>query len=129
MSDEKIVNVLHYRQLTVWQKAVDLADQIFETCATFPKQELYGLSSQIKRSVVSIPSNIAEGAARQGTGEFLHFISIAKGSLAELETQLIIANRRQFVDSEQLNVFLSLTDEISRMLSGLSRSLKQRRAA
>ncbi|MGB1540555.1 MAG: four helix bundle protein [Rickettsiales bacterium] len=121
--------IQHYRQLAVWQKSMDFADAVYDACSSFPKEELYGLTSQLKRSAISVPSNIAEGAARQGTGEFLQFLSIAKGSLAELETQVILAQRRQFLSKEDMENLLEQADEISRMLSGLQRSLKTKRAA
>src|SRR5207248_1051170 len=80
-----------YRDLIVWQKGIALCVQVYKACEAFPRNELYGLADQMKRAAVSIPSNIAEGQARQHTKEFLHFISVANGSLAELDTQRIIA--------------------------------------
>jgi four helix bundle protein len=90
-----------------------------------PRSELYGLVSQIRRAALSIPSNIAEGHGRSHTREYLHHLSFAKGSLMELETQLIAANRLQFIDESATSGLLSATSEIGRMLSGLSRRLKQ----
>ena len=124
MSDEKN-RVRHYRDLIVWQKSFDLANHIYEATHHFPKDERYGLSSQIRRAAVSIPSNIAEGSSREGTKEFLHFISITKGSLAEIETQLMLAEKRSYLSTESLNQLLKQTDEISRMLTALKRKLQE----
>ena len=82
-----------YRDLLVWQKGVELCLTVYQTCSSFPKSELYGSSDQMRRAALSIPSNIAEGQARQHVAEFLHYLSIANGSLAELDTQRIIAER------------------------------------
>lgn len=103
---------------------MDLAEQIYHLTRYFPKQELYGLASQIQRAAVSIPSNIAEGHSRDSTKEFLHFLSIALGSLAELETQLILAGRLSYLEKKDLEIILSKTDEIQKMLRGIQRSLK-----
>ncbi len=81
----------NYRDLIAWQKAMDLIEQVYRATASFPKEEVYGLTSQARRSAVSIPSNIAEGQGRRTTGEFLHQLSVAHGSLRELETQILIA--------------------------------------
>ena len=113
-----------YRDLKVWQLGMDLAEQVYHLTREFPKQEVYGLVSQIQRAVVSIPSNIAEGHARGSTKEFLHHLAIALGSLAELETQLILAKRLTYIEKNDLELVLSKTDEIQRMLRGLQRSLK-----
>lgn len=124
VSEEKRV-ARYYRDLLVWQKAFDFASDIYDATSTFPKDEIYGLTSQIRRASVSIASNIAEGAARNSTKEFLHFISITKGSLAEIETQLLLSERRNYLASESLNDLLKQTDEISRMLTGLRRKLQE----
>jgi four helix bundle protein len=86
-----------YRDLLVWQKSVALCVQVYKVCETFPKSELYGLAGQMKRAAVSIPSNIAEGQGRQHTGEFIQFLAVANGSLAELDTQRIIAESLHIV--------------------------------
>lgn len=89
-----------YRDLLVWQKSIALCVEVYKSCEVFPKSELYGLSDQMKRAVVSVSSNIAEGQGRQHAKEFLHFISVANGSLAELDTQRIIAERLNFINPE-----------------------------
>ena len=113
-----------FKDLLVWQKAIDLTARIYALTANFPKAEVFGLSSQLQRAAVSIASNIAEGHARGSTKEYLRFISIASGSLAEVETQLIIANKLQFINQETLGELLEKTGEIGRMLRGLQKSLK-----
>ncbi|NOT67461.1 MAG: four helix bundle protein [Methylophilaceae bacterium] len=113
-----------YRDLLVWQKSIDLTVIVYALTMTFPKTEIFGLSSQLQRASVSIPSNIAEGHARDSTKEYLRFISIAVGSLAEVETQLIIASKLQFINKETLGEQLEKTGEIGRMLRGLQKSLK-----
>src|SRR5690606_10442061 len=85
--------VSSYRDLQVWRRALDLAEAIYEATAHWPREERFGLVSQIRRAAVSVPSNIAEGAARRSTGEFLQFIGMARGSLAETDTQLLLAQR------------------------------------
>lgn len=88
--------------LLVWQEAIQLVKMVYEVTAGFPRDELYGLTSQMRRAAVSVPSNIAEGAARFGTKEFLQFLAIARGSLSEIETQIIIANRLGFIGNRKI---------------------------
>ena len=114
-----------YRDLKVWQMAMDLAQLVYSATATFPTSEVFGLASQLQRAAVSVPSNIAEGHARESTKDFLRFISIAQGSLAELETQLLLARRLEYLDESKLLSLTAQTNEIGRMLRGLQRSLKQ----
>ena len=109
-----IVN--HYKELIVWQKAMDLVCLVYEVTKSFPKDELYGLTQQIRRAVVSVPSNIAEGQARKSTAEFRNFLSIARGSMAEVETQLLIALRLNYLQQPQLQRIMAVHDEISKML-------------
>ena len=117
-----------YKDLLVWQQSVDLTVNIYTLTSSFPKSELFGLASQIQRAAVSVPSNIAEGHARDSTKEYLRFISIALGSLAEVETQLVIANKLQFLNNEKTGELLDKTGEIGRMLRGLQKSLKAKLA-
>lgn len=113
-----------YRKLKVWEKAMDLADQVYNITEPYPKSEIYGLASQMRRSAVSIPSNIAEGNGRSGDQEFYRFISIAKGSLAELETQIMLSFRRKFINKEDFEKLMSLSDEVGRMLYSLQKTIK-----
>lgn len=112
-----------YKELIVWQKSIDLVEQIFKITAKFPKSELYGLTSQMRRAVVAIPSNIAEGAGRQHTKEFIQFLAIAEGSATELETQLIIALRVNFLDNNDYEQISALLLEIFKMLRVLMKKL------
>ena len=120
--------VKSYRDLIVWQKSLDSVDLIYDVTESFPSKEVYGLTNQLRRAGVSIPSNIAEGHARQSTPEFIRFLSIARGSLAEVETQLIIANRRHYLQSDKLDNMMLLSDEISRMLVSLMNKLREKGA-
>lgn len=108
---------------------MDWAQEIYEATSRWPQEERFGLTSQVRRASVSVVSNIAEGAERRGTGEFLQFIGIAQGSLAEAETQLILAQRLAYVTGESAHRLLRDADHISRMLASLASSLKRRRAA
>jgi four helix bundle protein len=110
-----------FRDLLVWQKAMTLVTQVYGVTESFPREELYGLTSQIRRAAVSVPSNIAEGQARPTRGEFRQFLGHAKGSLAELETQLLIAENLGFF--REPNNLSSQVAEVGRMLSGLMTSL------
>lgn len=115
-----------YRELHVWQKSIDLVDVVFELTATFPTSERYRLTDQILRAAVSIPANIAEGSGRGGTREYIHFINIAKGSLAELETHLIIARRRKYIMEEAFNATMEMLDSIDKMLFRLKQALQRK---
>ena len=116
--------VQHYRELKVWQVAMNLAEQCYLATKNFPKEELFGLTSQIRRAAASIPANIAEGQGRQHTKEFLNHLSIARGSLLELETHLLLSQRVGLLNQTTLDSLLKMSDEISRMLSGLRRALE-----
>lgn len=108
-----------YKDLFVWQKSIQLVTDIYKLTKVFPKDEYYGLVSQMQRAAVSIPSNIAEGNERNSNKEFAHFLYIAKGSLAELETQIIIAEKLDYVTGNQITNILSNCQEIGRMINGL----------
>ena len=114
----------NHRELRVWQFAMAFVEKIYALTATFPKEELYGLSSQMRRSAVSIPSNIAEGAARGTTKELLHFLRIADGSLSELDTQIELARRLCYVSTT--DELAELTSQLSRSLAALKTSLSKR---
>lgn len=115
-----------YRDLEVWQKAMDLVVICYQMTVKFPKNEIYGLSSQLQRAAVSIPANIAEGRQRQHSKEFLQHLSIAYGSLAEVETHIQIAGRLNYIDEDQTNRLIDITAEIGRMLNGLRKSIEKR---
>ncbi len=108
-----------HKDLDVWKQSMLLAEDVYALTKEFPSEERFGLSSQIKRAVVSIPSNIAEGAGRKGDKEFIQFLYIALGSLSELETQLILSDRLQFVNS--IEIYLNQIEKIKKMLFGLIR--------
>ena len=114
----------HYAQLLVWQKALDLVVYCYEITQSFPREERYGLTNQIRRAGVSVPANIAEGHSRFHTKEFLNHLSIARGSLAELETELMISQRVGYLSEQQLQKVLVMTDEIGRMTAGLRHALE-----
>jgi four helix bundle protein len=115
--------VKSYRDLEVWRLGLDLVETIYRCTAEFPKSETYGLSAQMRRAAVSIPSNIAEGQARSSSKEFLHFLSIALGSLAELETQIELANRLGYMEAEAA---LAQTDLLGKKLHCLRTSIRNR---
>jgi four helix bundle protein len=116
-----------YRDLEVWQRSMEVARQVYDATCNFPNEEKFGLTSQMRRAAVSVPSNIAEGHARSGTGEFLQFLSISLGSVAELETQILLSVSLKYLDQEKANVLLEQLGTIGRMLRGLQRTLNQRR--
>jgi four helix bundle protein len=113
-----------YRDLTAWQKAMDLVEQVYLGSRNWPKEEAYGLTSQVRRAAISVPSNIAEGQGRDSTKEFLHHLSMARGSILELETQILVAERLGYVDTPLSQDLLRRSAEVSRLVSGLMRSMK-----
>ena len=115
-----------YKDLIVWQKSILLVKQIYKLTSVFPGDEKFGLISQLRRASVSIPSNIAEGQARRTTGDFIHFVSNAEGSVAEVETQLIIAVELSFCSQAQADTCLTLVIEIRKMLNALRRTLQEK---
>ena len=117
---------MKYSDLMVWQKAMDLVQMVYDESSKFPKEERFGLANQLRRAAVSVPSNIAEGHGRKTTRAYLNHLSIAFGSLMEIETQLRIADRLSYLADGRLPVLLDRTDEIGKMLSGLMRSLSDR---
>jgi len=126
-SERRIMSteVRSYKDLIIWQKAIDLVVEIYQVIKRFPREEIYGLSDQIKRSAVSVPSNIAEGQSRQHTAEFRQFLYIALGSLAELDTQLIIAHRLGYIDSKDNELLTPKIIEARKMISVLISKLKK----
>ena len=113
-----------YRDPIAWQQAMGLVTAIYKVSAFFPKDELYGLTSQLRRAAVSVPSNIAEGQGRRGTAEFRHFLRQASGSLMEVETQIMIAERLCYVSPETADDVLRSATELGKVLNGLMNSLK-----
>ena len=111
--------VRNYRDLIAWQKAMDLVETVYRLTRLFPKEEQYGLTIQVRKAAVSIPSNIAEGQGRGSKNAFHYFLSIANGSLREVETQITVAHRLGYVKQGQLHEILSQTDEIARIIHGL----------
>lgn len=113
-----------YRDLLVWQKAVDLVTQVYADTGSFPRDEMFGLTSQMRRAAVSVPSNIAEGQGRLTRGEFQQFLGHARGSLLELETQVEIAGKLGFLKEPQARSLLDRSAEVKRMLNGLIESIR-----
>jgi four helix bundle protein len=120
------VTVTSYRDLIVWQKAIDFVVRTYKLTGQFPRTELYGLMSQLQRASVSVPSNIAEGAGRGHTREFIQHCCISRGSLYEAETQIIIAQRLGFATDADVDPLLGMVGEIGRMLNGLIASLERK---
>jgi|SRR3954469_2160798 four helix bundle protein len=116
-----------YEDLIVWQRSIELVTTVYENTRSFPKDELYGLTSQMRRSAVSIPSNIAEGQGRATPGEFRQFLCHARGSLYELRAQWKIAERLGFINAGAYRDLISRTDEVGKLLHGLLRSLNESR--
>jgi four helix bundle protein len=114
-----------YSDLIAWQKAMDLVEAVYKATARFPKEEQFGLSSQLRRAVVSVPSNIAEGQGRRSTNDFLRHLAIARGSLCEVETQVLIAGRLAYLDEEIVRHLVRASAEIGKLINGLSNSLSR----
>ncbi len=112
-----------FKELLVWQKAMDLSVAVYKITKQFPSEEKFGLVSQINRCGVSVPSNIAEGAGRNSFGEFNHFLGIATGSLFELETQLTIAYKLEYLEKEKLDILIKKINDVQNMTFGLKKSL------
>jgi len=115
--------VRNYQDLVVWQKAMEAVKAVYLLTRSFPKEEVYGLTSQLRRAAVSIPSNIAEGHARKSRAEYLNFLSIAQGSRAEVETQLLIARSLGYATADNTAPVLTLLNEINRMISAIKSRL------
>lgn len=112
------------KELKIWQKAIDMAEEVYQLTSDFPKEEKYGLTSQIRRSAISVPSNIAEGAGRNSNKEFIHFLGISNGSSYELQTQLIISRNLDLVDA-RVDTLLDQIDQIQKMNYSLQNKLGQ----
>ena len=116
--------VQSYRDLVAWNKAMDLVTEIYRVTHNFPKEELFGLMSQLRRAVVSIPSNIAEGKGRLSKGEFRQFLGNARGSLAEVETQILIAQNLNYLNEAEANNLFTKVEEVGKVLNGLLSAVK-----
>jgi four helix bundle protein len=115
--------VRNYQHLIVWQRAMDLVTDVYRATRAFPKEELYGLTGQIRRAAVSVPSNIAEGQGRGIGKEFCHYLRISNGSRQELETQLLISSRLGYAQPSIVDELLLRSAEVGRLLSGLMKSV------
>jgi len=115
---------MDHKDLDAWKQAMNLVEGVYQLTRSFPKEEVYGLTAQVRRSAISIPSNLAEGSARRSTQEFANFLAIALGSLAELETQLLIAERLKYVSAEDT---LKQSVRVRALLLGLRKSQMSRR--
>ncbi len=113
-----------HKDLDVWKKSIEFVTNIYKTTKSFPKSEVYGLVSQIRRAAVSVPSNIAEGAVRKGKAEFRQFLFIALSSAAEIDTQLMISKNLAYIDQNSYDILIEELNTISRMIQGLIKSIK-----
>jgi four helix bundle protein len=122
------MEIKSFRDLIVWQKAMNFVVEVYRATASFPTDERFGLTAQLRRCCVSIPSNIAEGHGREGTRDFLHFLAIGYGSLNEAQTQIMIAERLTFLTPENAAHLLDLAAEVAKLTNGLCKSLKAKLA-
>lgn len=113
-----------FKKLMVWQKAHELALEIYQTTSTFPKEEIYGLTNQLRRASVSIPSNIAEGCGRAGNAELVHFLHIALGSASEIEYQILLAHDLRFIESTAYEKLLDDITQVKKMLGSFITKIK-----
>lgn len=123
MNMEGQMSIQNYKELIVWQKAMDFAQEVYQISKLFPLEELYSLTNQLRRAAISVPSNIAEGRCRYSKSEFKQFLSIAHGSLAEAETQILMAIRLKYINEIQANKALCLYEEIGKMLVTLHQKI------
>lgn len=121
------MGVLDYKELIIWQKSMDLVSEVYKLVKKLPREENYALSDQIRRSAVSIPSNIAEGNSRDSTREYNYFLSVARGSIAELETQLFLTERIGYLESDDLKNAFDLITEIRKMLTKIKQNLRNKK--
>ena len=117
--------VRHFTDLIVWQRAMNLVEEVYRITDSFPKREVFGLTNQVRRSAVSIPSNIAEGQGRSTTADFLRYLYIARGSLQEMETQIMLAQRLKYLCESDYLPLMTQASELARILNGLIKSLHQ----
>jgi four helix bundle protein len=117
--------VKSYRDLETWQKALELVEEVYKETRSFPKEEIYGLVGQMRRVAVSVPSNIAEGQGRDSTNEFLRHLSIAYGSLCELQTQIIISHKLSYLNQQTYERLEDASASVARLINGLANSLRR----
>lgn len=115
-----------YRDLSAWKKGMQLVTEVYAATRTFPREEIYGLTSQIRRSAVSVPSNIAEGHGRNSNRDRQYFMTAARGSMLELQTQIEIANNLGYLELERATRLMESADEVGRIINGLLRSLRSK---
>ena len=115
-----------YRDLLVWQAGMALAEECYRATKTFPRDEAFGMTAQIRRAAASIPANVAEGHGRENTGSFIQYLRISQGSTKELETHLLLAHRVGFLESDALEPLLTRSTEVGKMLRSLIRSLQRK---
>lgn len=121
---ETVKKIRSFRDLIIWSKPMELLKEVYQVTKVFPKEELFGLTSQIRRAAVSIPSNIAEGHSRLSRKEFQYYLGNARGSLAELQTQIIIGKELGFIGDREMDDIINRATEVGRLLNGLLSSLK-----
>ena len=126
MKGKILMRANSYKDFIVWQKAIDLSVEVYRLVKLLPKTETYALSDQMRRAVVSIPSNIAEGQGRRSVKEFAHFLSVARGSQKELETQLYICTKIEYLTEKEAETALNLCEEIGKMLNSLIMKISRR---
>ncbi len=129
MATTTIVSGKNYQGLITWQRAMDLVETVYRESAAIPAEERYGLAAQIRRAAVSVPANIAEGQGRFTDGEFLNHLSVAHGSVRELETHALIAQRLEFLEQPSVSKILADAAEVGRLITALANELKNRKAA
>ena len=120
------MSIQSFKDLKAWQLGMDVVEGVYHLTDKFPKSEIYGLANQMRRSAISIPSNLAEGQDRDSTKEFIHFIAISIGSLCELETQLLIAHRLKYCQSSDIEAVMSKLAEAGRTIRGLQKAIKSK---
>ncbi len=118
--------ITNYKDLDVWNKSITLVEKVYVITKIFPEEEKFALTNQVRRSVISIPSNIAEGWGRKSTKDYIRFLHIALGSLYELETQLIISEKINYIKDEDLQMIVLIIKDLSKMLTGLINNLKKK---
>ncbi len=119
-----MTEIRSYRDLRVWKEAMDLAVECYDLTRGFPREEAFGMTSQIRRAAASVPANIAEGYGRNSTGQYVQFLRTAQGSLKELETHLLLTARVELVEQDEIEPLLKRADDIGRMLQSLAKSVQ-----